>query len=332
MTHPFRSFTAAATLALLCAAPVHAQSLSVALDSTPDRETQGSYRYVDNLLTSLKDMGWETEEFPRDSIGGEDERLDQIRAGILDMSMSNYAVTYQFVPEMRVMQLPYTFANSQHVFKFFTESDYLDTVNEELAAEGMHVLAIVPTGGMLGIFNNKKEVKSVADMEGLRMRALDANQLEMFRMMGADGVVIPFSEVPNALQTGIADGYVNASVVPLAFGQADLFSNFTDARVIISARVALVSTAYWDSLSDEERAQIEEASLAALKDVFDWVETSQDKAKADLEEAGIAVYEPTDEELATFKDATANMADLLEDVDPARIEELRAMVADHRPE
>jgi len=331
MTLAFRPLSAAA-LAFVLAAPVHAQSVAIALDSTPDRETQGSYRYVDTLASTLAGMGWDTELFPRDSIGGEDERLDQIRAGILDMSMSNYAVTYQFVPEMRVMQLPYTFANSRHVFDFFTESDYLDSVNEQLAAEGMHVLAIVPTGGMLGIFNNQKEVRSVADMQGLRMRALDANQLEMFRMMGADGVVIPFSEVPNALQTGIANGYVNASVVPLAFGQADLFTNFTDARVIISARVALVSTAWWDGLSDEQRAQVEEASLTALRDVFDWVEVTQEQSLEALEAAGIAVYRPTDEELATFREATADMADLLEGVDAARIAELRAMVAEHRPE
>jgi len=331
MTLAFRPLSAAA-LAFVLAAPVHAQSVAIALDSTPDRETQGSYRYVDTLVSTLAGMGWDTELFPRDSIGGEDERLDQIRAGILDMSMSNYAVTYQFVPEMRVMQLPYTFANSRHVFDFFTESDYLASVNEQLAAEGMHVLAIVPTGGMLGIFNNQKEVRSVADMQGLRMRALDANQLEMFRMMGADGVVIPFSEVPNALQTGIANGYVNASVVPLAFGQADLFTNFTDARVIISARVALVSTAWWDGLSDEQRAQVEEASLTALRDVFDWVEVTQEQSLEALEAAGIAVYRPTDEELATFREATADMADLLEGVEAERIAELRAMVAEHRPE
>ncbi|KAA2311575.1 TRAP transporter substrate-binding protein [Pseudooceanicola sediminis] len=322
----------AGLFALALTTSVQAQSIAVALDATPDRDTQGSYRYVDNLLTALKAEGWETETFPRDSLGGEDDRLDQVRSGILDVSMSNYAMSYQFVPEMRVMQLPYTFDSSQHVHKFFDESDYLDTVNEKLAAEGMHILAVVPTGGMLGIFNNQKEVRSVKDMEGLRMRALDANQLEMFKMMGASGVVIPFSEVPNALQTGIANGYVNASVVPLAFGQADLFSNFTDARVIISARIALASSAWWDGLSDAEKAQVNAASEAALEDVYAWVDATQETSKADLEMAGIAVYEPTAEELATFKSATDGMGELLTDVDAARITELRDMVGDYAPD
>lgn len=310
----------------------HAQSIGIALDATPDREKQATYRYVDNLLGQLKEMGWETEEFPRDSIGGEDERLDQIRAGILDVSMSNYAVANQFVPEMRVMQLPYTFASSRQVFNFFTQSGYLDEVNEKLAADGMRILAVVPSGGQLGIFNNKHEVKSVADMAGLRMRALDPNQLKMFEMMGASGVVIPFSEVPNAIQTGIADGYVNATIVPLAFGQADLFTNFTDAKVIMSARLALASTTWWDGLSAEQQAQLNEASTKALAEVFDFVDTSEAKHRADLDAAGIKVYEPTAEDLATFKDATTDMAGLLEGIAQDRIKELREKAASYPAE
>ncbi|GHG97207.1 TRAP transporter substrate-binding protein [Pseudodonghicola xiamenensis] len=324
-------FTATALAALLLASVASAQSINVALDSNPDREQSGTYRYVDNLFTKLADAGWETETFPRDTIGGEDERLDQIRAGILDLSMSNYAVATQFVEEMRALQLPYTFENPQHEFKFFTDSDYLDQVNEKLEAEGMRILAIVPTGGFLGIFNNKKEVRTVSDMEGLRMRALDPNQLEMFAMMGASGVVIPFSEVPNAIQTGIADGYVNASLVPLVFGQADLFSNFTDAKVIMSARLALASSAWWDGLSEDEQATFKAASREALAEVFDWVDASEVTHKQHLEEAGIAVYEPTKEELATFREATLPMADVLTEVPSSRIEELRSFVNEYAP-
>ncbi|MBD8893628.1 TRAP transporter substrate-binding protein [Roseibium litorale] len=323
---------AAAACLIALSGAAEAQSVNIALDSNPVRDQSGTYRYTDNLFKALEAKGWKTEQFPRDTIGGEDERLDQIRAGILDISLSNFAVATQFVPEMRVLQLPYTFANPQHELKFFTESGYLDTVNETLAKEGMKILAVVPTGGFLGIFNNKHEVKTVADMQGLRMRALDPNQLEMFKMMGASGVVIPFSEVPNALQTGIADGYVNASLVPLVFGQADLFSNFTDAKVIMSARLVLASTAWWDGLSEEEQGQFKEASDAALKEVFDWVDSSEKQHKKGLADAGIAVYEPSGEELSTFKEATKPMASVLSDVPVERTEELRLMVDQYKPE
>lgn len=321
----------ALTLGLGLAGAATAQSVNIALDSTPDRDRSGTYRYADGLMNELAAMGWDTERFPVDTIGGEDERLDQIRSGILDISMSNFAVSTQFVPEMRAMQLPYTFKNSQNVFSFFTGSHYLDEVNAKMAEQGMHILAVVPTGSPLGIFNNKHEVKSITDMAGLRMRALDANQLEMFKMMGASGVVIPFSEVPNALQTGVADGYVNSALVPLAFGQTDLLTNFTDAQAIISARLALASSSWWDGLSDTEKAQVEAASNKVLKEVFDWVDSSEAHQKADLEKAGVKVYEPNEEELNSFKEATKPMAGLLAEVSQDRIAELRKMVADYAP-
>lgn len=326
-----KKLLATTALILAIAGSAAAQSVNIALDSNPDRDKSGTYRFADNFLTALEKDGWKTEKFPRDTIGGEDERLDQIRSGILNISLSNFAVATQFVPEMRVLQLPYTFESPDHEYKFFAESDYLETVNKKLAKDGMRILAVVPTGGFLGIFNNKHEVKTVADMQGLRMRSLDPNQLEMFKMMGASGVVIPFSEVPNAIQTGVADGYVNASLVPLVFGQADLFKHFTDAKVIMSARLVLASTSWWDKLSDEEKSEVKTAAAASLKDVFTWVDSTEAENKKALNAAGIAVYEPTADELATFKKATLSMASTLKDVPEDRTEALRKDIAAYAP-
>ncbi|MZI95687.1 hypothetical protein F9817_21120 [Vibrio sp. CAIM 722] len=311
---------------LLISATAHAASVNVALDANPNREQSGTYRYVDNLLTNLKKVGWDTETFPRDTIGGENDRLDQVRAGILDISMSDFSIATQFVPELQVLQLPYTFKDPKSELNFFTKSDYLETVNKKLANEGMRILAIAPNGGFLGIFNSKKPVKTVTDMKGLRFRAMDENQLTMFKLMGANGVVIPFSEVPNAIQTGIADGYINASSVPLTFGQQDLFKYFTNAKVIISARLVLASDSWWNDLSDSEKKQFNQASAAAQQEVFDWVDKSEDKHMQELQAAGIQVYQPTDAELATYKTATENMTKQITDVPAKRIAQIRKLV------
>jgi len=314
---------------LISSFAANAASVNIALDTNPDRDKSGSYRYADNLLTALGEQGWDTDYFARDTLGGEDERLDQIRSGILDLSLSKYSAATQFIPEMQVLQLPYTFRDSDHQLAFMLESDYLEKVNDQLASEGMRVMAIVPTGGFLGIFNNQKTVKNAADMAGLRMRALDPAQLEMFEMMGASGVVIPFSEVPNALQTGIADGYINASSVPLMFGQTDLLDYFTDAKLIMSARLVLASDYWWESLSDEEKAEFNEASVAAQKEVFAWINKSEIEHQNELVEAGIEVYEPTAEDLQSFKDSTAEMSQHIKGVSVDRVKEIQAMIAEY---
>ncbi|MGB0782226.1 MAG: TRAP transporter substrate-binding protein [Marinomonas sp.] len=317
--------------ALLTALSANASSVSVALDTAPDRENSGTYRYVDNLLQSLNDKGWQTESYPRNSVGDESTRLNKVRAGTLDISMSQYSSAAQFVPEMQVLQLPYTFINTDHQYNFFVNSDYLDSVNRRLSSEGLRILAVIPTGGFLGIFNNEHPVKTVADMSGLRMRALDTNQLTIFQMMGASGVLIPFSEVPNALRLGIADGYLNASPVPIIFKHTELLKYFTDAKVMMSARIVLASQYWWDNLTKEEKAQFSASSIEAQKDVFQWVNQSEEAHHKALMAAGMEVYQPTEEDLLTFKSAVATMNQKVKGVPFERVVLLQKMVSDYRP-
>ena len=320
------------TSTLLMAFTAHAASVSIALDAAPNREGSGTYRYVDNLLLSLNEAGWETESFPRNSIGGENERLSMVRTGTLDISMSQYSSAAQFVPEMRVLQLPYIFKDTDHQYNFFVNSHYLDSVNRRLSGEGLRILAVVPTGGFLGIFNDEKTIRTVKDMSGLRMRALDENQLTIFQKMGANGVLIPFSEVPNALRVGIADGYLNASSVPIIFNHTGLLKYFTDAKVIMSARLVLASQYWWDNLTQAEKEQFTSLSLAAQKEVFEWVKVSEDNYHKALVDAGITVYKPTEEELLTFKASVATMNQQVNGVPFERVVQLQKMISDYRTE
>jgi TRAP-type transport system periplasmic protein len=328
MRHIVVSAVLAATLqAAVSVMPAHAASVSVALDSVPNRDTSGTFRWADDFVKELGKLGWKTKTFPRDAIGGEAERLDQIRSGLLDVSMSDFGKTAQLDPEMRVVQLPYVFKNTDHEFRYFTKSHFLAGANKKLADKGVHIIAVVPNGGFLGIFNSKKPVHTVADMKGLRMRALDQSQLGMFKMMGASGVVIPFAEVPNAIQTGIADGYVNSAGVPLTFGQTELFKYYSNAKVKISARLAIASATWWKGLSAKEKSQIEAAANAASKDVFTWVDKVQSEQEKQLAAAKITVYNPTEKEIKTFRDATVGMKTNVPNVPQARVDEILKDIA-----
>ena len=81
-----------------------------------------------------------------------------------------------------------------------------DKINAVTTKSGVRVLTVNNVGQATDIFNTKKAVKSFADMSGLRMRALDESQIDLYKAWGADGTIVSWAEVPNALQTGVADG------------------------------------------------------------------------------------------------------------------------------
>ena len=180
----------------------------------------------------------------------------------------------------------------------------LEKINENIAGSGVRVLGVNTVGQGSGIFNSKKPVESVGDMAGLRMRALDESQIDLFKAWGAAGTIVNWAEVPNALQTGVADGYLNPPVVPLLFGHTDFLKFFTDAEVSPSLRVTIVSEDWYQGLSDEDRAKVDAAADAANAANREWL-TRQGGVYERLAAAGVKVSTLSPEARAGFLEASA---------------------------
>lgn len=292
----------AATLAL--AGGTASAQVKIALDSPPDLNGSGSYVWAHTFSTYLTDHGIEAEEFQRGALGGDDELFDQVSQGLLEVSMSPLNIVGSIDKLIYGLRLPYFFADMEEVDRALYDGGMLARINEATTPEGVRVIAVNTVGQASGIFNTKKPVASVADMAGLRMRALDESQIELYEAWGAAGTIVSWAEVPNALQTGVADGYMNPAFVPLLFGHTDFLKHFTDARVSPSLRITIVSEDWYQGLSDEDRATVDAAAAAATAANRAWLGT-QDAVMAKLEEAGVAVVKLDQAARAEFREASA---------------------------
>ena len=199
--------------------------------------------------------------------------------------------------------LPYFFENHQQVDKALNEGGMLERINAATTPKGVRVADVVYLGDAAGIFTTDTPVRSMADMDGLRMRALDEAQIEIFRSWGAQGTIVSWAEVPNALQTGVADGYINPSFVPLLFGHTGFIKHFTDAQITPSSRAAIISEDWYPSLSDEERATVDEAIKVATEANRAWL-AEQTTVLERLAEAGVEVIELDDAARGEFREAS----------------------------
>lgn len=179
----------------------------------------------------------------------------------------------------------------------------MEKINAATTPSGVRVIAVNNVGQASGIFNTKKPVNSVADMAGLRMRALDESQIDLYEAWGAAGTIVSWAEVPNALQTGVADGYLNPAFVPLLFGHTEFIKHYTDAGISPSLRITIVSEDWYQGLSDEERATVDAAAEAATAANRNWLGT-QDAVLEKLEAAGVAVVRMSQEAREEFRAAS----------------------------
>lgn len=262
--------------------------VKIALDSPADKAASGTYLWANTFSTYLNDHGIAAEEFQRGSLGGDDELFDQVSQGLLEVAMSPLNSVSALDKLVYGLRLPYFFADQAEVDRALNEGGMLARINEATTKAGVRVVSVNYVGTDTGIFNTKKPVKSVADMVGLRMRALDESQIELYKAWGAGGTIVSWAEVPNALQTGVADGYMNPAFVPLLFGHTDFLKYYTDAAVSPSLRITIVSEDWYQDLSDADRGVVDDAVVAATAANRAWLGT-QDAVLDKLEAAGVAI-------------------------------------------
>jgi len=199
-----------------------AAEVKIALDSPPDLEKSGTYVWAKAFGDHLKANGMAVKEFPRDALGAEEEKLDQVTQGLLEVSMSDLAKAGQLEPSIFGFNLPYLFDSMEHMDRTLQKTDLFKKVNEGSTKKGVRVLSLVAVGGFVGLENTKKQVNTPEDLKGLRIRAMDKSQAQYIEAWGASTVIVPWAEIYNANQTRTPEGYPNPAVVTLLSQQTTL--------------------------------------------------------------------------------------------------------------
>ncbi len=276
--------------------------IKVALDSPPDLEKSGAYVWANAFVEYLKAEGAKTKVFQRDALGGEEEKLDQVSQGLLEVSMSDVAMVGGLDKMVFGFTQPYMFTSLAHLDRTIENSGLMGRLNSSIGKKGVRLLALVSAGSPAGIANTKKPILTPDDLKGIRLRAKDGMQAEFIKAWGASTVVVPWGEIYNALQTGVADGYLNPAVVPLMFKHEEILKYYSDIRYNVPLRAAICSEDWYQGLSDESRQLIDKAVEAGNAANREWEGRISDKALEDLEAAGIAVHDSSDEEISLFSE------------------------------
>ena len=303
---------------LLSSWNVQAGEIKIALDGPPDVEKCGTYVWSQAFAQYLNEKGLKTKFFQRDALGGEEEKLDQVCTGLLEVSNSDLSKAGQLDPMIFGFYLPYLFTSVAHMDLTLEKTDLMERINAGLTKKGARVLALIPVGGLAGILNTKRPVKTPADMKGLRMRAMDKKQAMWLEAWGANSVIIPWAEIYNALMTGVADGYLNAAIVPVMFKHTEVLKYFSDARITAPLRVALVSEVWYAGLNEKDQKIVQEAAAEANAANRVWQKKIEKGGLAALEKAGVKVIPMTDADRERFARA---VRPLYKDLVPADVAE-----------
>ncbi|MGD9941977.1 MAG: TRAP transporter substrate-binding protein [Burkholderiaceae bacterium] len=145
------------------------------------------------------------ERYPAMQLGGTPRDLyDQAKDGVVDIVWTLPGNTPGRFPRVEVFELPFIMSNAEATSRAYWE--YVQTVAKD-EFKDVHLVALNVHGP--GVIHTKdKQVKTVADLKGLKLRGPTRLVTKMLGSMGATPVGMPLPQIPDSLSKGVIDGAV----------------------------------------------------------------------------------------------------------------------------
>lgn len=243
-------------------------------------------------------------------LGGEAEALEGIQMGTIEMGTLTSGPASNFCPQTMVFDIPYMIANNPAGWEFL-KSDFImkDLAGDFLKKTGVRILAAAEHGYRHFTAKTKKDLRSPADMKGLKMRVMEnPAHLAMTRGLGASPTPIPYSELYMALQQGVADGME----CPIANIHDHKFYEVQSHMVLdghlYGPLLVFINESKFKKLTKAQQDALYKGAEAFCTVHAGITALSDADALKDMQARGMKIHQPNAEEAKAFRDAAQGAA------------------------
>ncbi|RAS24734.1 TRAP transporter substrate-binding protein [Paraburkholderia bryophila] len=200
--------------------------------------------------------------FGNSALGSENDTVDQVRIGALDMARANGAAFNEIVPESMIPSLPFLFRDIDHFRKVMYGPEG-QKILDAFKAKGMIALTFYESGAR-SIYA-KKAIHSPADMKGLKVRVQPSDlMVDEIRAMGGTPTPMPFAEVYTGLKTGLVDAAENNLPSYDETKHFEVANVYSETQHSMTPEVLVFSKKVWDTLTPQEQDIIKKAAADSV--------------------------------------------------------------------
>ena len=295
---------ASAVLALSVSAPALAQTVLKASDVHP--AGYPNVVAIENLGKKLEAASagrYKLQMFPGGVLGSEKEVVEQTQIGAIQIARISLGILGPVVPDVNVFNMPFVFRDEAHMRAVIdgpVGKEILDKITNSPAR--LVALGWMDSGSRS--LYTKKEIKSPADLKGLKIRVM-GNPLfvDTMNAMGGNGITMGHNDTYSALQTGVVDGAENN---PPTLFTANHYSTgvkfYTQTTHLIIPEIFVMSKVAWDKMSRDDQASMTKFAREAQMEQRALWDKSVAEYSAKLQAAGVQ-FKSIDKK--PFYDATA---------------------------
>lgn len=245
-------------------------------------------------VEDLSDGCLTMEIFANAVLGTDRDMIEGMQLGSIDMASPSTGAMGAVVPEATVLDLPYLFYDANHAYCVLD-----GPIGAEDIAGMFEGIGFMPLGyweiGFRNLTNNVRPVVTPADVEGLVLRTLPSNiHQRAWTLVGAQPIAMDFTELYNALDTGVVDGQENPFNIILTTSLYEVQKYMSVTNHVYGTAPTSVSDITWDRLTPALQDVLVEAVAISVVAQRDAAGGDIEGQLAELKSLGMEVVDEPD--------------------------------------
>jgi len=246
--------------------------------------------------------------FSGSTLGDEKSTIEQVQFGGIDAIRIGAAPLAEFNKQVGVLILPYLYKDKDQMFRVL-EGPVGDKIFASLEADSQIVGLSWVDSGARNFYNTKKDVKTPADLKGLKIRVQESKpMMDMVKDLGASPTPMAYGDVYSALQTGVVDGAENNWPSYLSSNHYQVAKHITiDEHTRVPEMIAF-SKISWDKISADDQKIVKAAAIVgATVERAEWIKQSDAAQATIVSKGGVTITKLDDAAKAEFQAAVKPM-------------------------
>jgi len=280
--------------------PIVIKFSHVVAENTP--KGQGALKFKELAEKKLPGKV-QVQVFPSSQLFGDAKELEALLLGDVQFIAPSLSKFDRYTKKIQVFDLPFLFDDIDAVDRF------------QSSAAGKGLLSSMTNRGLLGLgywHNGMKQLSTnrdrlvlPEDVKGLKFRIQASDVLEaQFRALGANPQKMAFSEVYQALQTGVVDGQENTWSNTYSQKFFEVQKSIGETNHGLIDYMVVTNVKWWDGLPADVRQGLSTAMAEATKYANKLADDINEGDRKKIAEAGKAkIQKLTKDDLALWKKA-----------------------------
>ena len=260
------------------------------------------------------------------TLGTDLELMESMKDGDIPFIAASPSPQVSYIPQLCVFDTPCVYTDIETFRKNMENEELMDTFRQIYIDHGYRFLGITDQG--FRVMTMSKPYTDITSIEGQKIRVMENKyHIQFWKSVNANPTPMTFSEVYIGLQQGTIDAQENALPLIVTAKLYEQQKRLIRTNAVPDLVTLIASGKFMDSLTDQQRQIIEEAARLAQADANEISDQKAEEATEYLEEAGMEIVTPSEEDYQAMREMCAPVWDSIrEDCGSDLFDEYTAIV------